>query len=116
MHAVIIPPCEGQSVCQLPQGWPPAPVPTAATPPVLTSLVPNTAPSGSPPFMLHIKGSDFACNAVIMFGGGSEPSRINEKTEVGTIVIPELFAPAVVPVRVMVPGVGISNTLNFTFT
>ncbi len=97
-------------------GWSPTPV--APPPPVVTALVPDTAVIGSPSFTLHVHGTGFAPDAVIVFNGYDEPTTIVSPTEVTTGVNMAVWtAPsAPLPVAVRNPDGVVSNDVPFTFT
>jgi hypothetical protein len=95
-------------------GWSPVPVPPP--PPVLDTLVPDTAVLGSPDFVLHVLGSGFAPDAVILWNGSPEPTTVVSDTELTTGVNMATAAVAVaLPVAVTQGGV-VSNAVLFTFT
>jgi hypothetical protein len=83
--------------------------------PVLTTLDPATAASGSEDVTLKITGSNLSADSIIVFGTLDEPTTLNADGTVSTIVKPSLFAPADVPVSVR-NGEARSNELTFTFT
>jgi hypothetical protein len=91
-----------------PGSWPPAPT--------LTSLNPATAASGDPPFTLSVIGTNFSSNCQIVFGNSVEVGVHVSDTELTTKVIPELFAPAIVPVYVKDNFGQETPPLDFTFT
>jgi hypothetical protein len=96
-------------------GWSATPI--TGPPPVVTALVPDTAVLGMPSFTVHVRGTDFAPNAVIVFNGHDEPTTVVSPTEVTTGVDMAVWlAPATVPVAVRQPGGGVSNTVDFAFT
>jgi hypothetical protein len=87
------------------------------TPPILTSLQPATAVLGGASFTLHVQGSGFGEDAVIVFAGHDEPTTVVSPTEVTTGVDMTVWqAPDTVPVAVRHGGGPLSNTLPFTFT
>jgi len=95
-------------------GWSPVPVPPP--PPVLDTLVPDTAVLGSPDFVLHVLGSGFAPDAVILWNGSAEPTTVVSDTELTTGVNMATASVAVaIPVAVTQGGVT-SNERVFTFT
>jgi len=87
-------------------------------PPVLTSLDPDTAVIGVPPFTLHVHGTGFAPGAVIVFNGYTEPTTAVSDTELTTGVNMAVWtAPSVpLPVTVRNPDGTVSEALTFTFT
>lgn len=79
--------------------------------PTVTSLVPNNVTLGSPSFTIHINGTGFDANTVIVFAGQEEPTTLVSPTEVTTGVNMDVWAgPDSVPV-----GVVGSNTMPFEF-
>lgn len=83
--------------------------------PVVTSLTPDSAESGSPDLTLVIAGTNFTPQSVIVFGTLDEPTTLTPAGELTTGVKPSLFAPAAVPVSVR-NGPLRSDPLDFTFT
>jgi len=82
----------------------------------VTSLSPDTAIIGDPSFDIHVMGTGFKSNSVIVFNGFEEPTTVVSATELTTGVnMPLWLAPAVVPVGVGTDGV-LSNLMDFTFT
>lgn len=89
---------------------------TTPKPPTLTALDPASAVLGSPSFTIHVRGTGFTPESVIIWNGGSEPTTFVSPTEVTTGVNMESAAWAV-SIPVEVSGVaGVSNALMFTFT
>jgi hypothetical protein len=97
--------------------------------PAVSQLVPNTANSGDPQFMLTVNGSNFATDAVINWNGTKQTTtRVTGGQLTATIPATAIATPATVPVTVTNPGTpgpgGIygnggttnetSNTMNFT--
>jgi hypothetical protein len=89
--------------------------PDTGAPPVLSSISPGEAASGSPDFILHCHGDHFEHSSVIFFGGESEVTTFVSGTELTTEVNPSIFAPAVVPVTIRTGGQA-SDPVDFTFT
>ena len=88
----------------------------APVPPVVTSLSPNTAVIGDVTFDVHVLGTGFTEESVIVFNGIDEPTTFVSNTELTTGVnMPLWTAPASVPVLVRNATVE-SNPVNFTFT
>jgi hypothetical protein len=86
-------------------------------PPVLTALVPATVALGAPSFTLHVQGSGFTPEAVIVFAGRDEPTTVVSPTEVTTGVDMTMWlGPDTVPVTVKHGTGTASNALSFTFT
>jgi hypothetical protein len=94
-------------------GWTDAP---AGPPPTVTSLVPATVALGAPNFTVHVHGTNFTPDAVIVFNGQDEPTTVVSPTEVTTGVNMAVWlAPATVPVSVRAGGIE-SGAATFTFT
>jgi hypothetical protein len=86
-------------------------------PPLLTMLTPATVVLGSPSFTLHVQGSGFGPDAVIVFAAQDEPTTVVSPTEVTTGVDMTLWLGAdTVPVTVRNGANAPSNPLPFTFT
>lgn len=84
--------------------------------PIVTSLEPATAVIGDPSFDIHVIGTGFTPDSVIVFNGFDEPTTFVSDTELTTGVnMPLWQAPAVVPVSVR-NGNLVSEALNFEFT
>jgi hypothetical protein len=95
-------------------GW--SPVPVAPPPPVVTALEPDTAALGSPSFTLHVLGTGFALDAVILWNGSEEPTTYVSDTELTTEVNMATAVVAItLPVAVTQGGVT-SNAVDFTLT
>jgi hypothetical protein len=95
------------------EGWSATPL---APTPVVTALVPDTAVLGSPSFTLHVHGTGFAPDAVIVWNGTDEPTTVVSATEVTTGVnMATATAAVTVPVAVR-NGDMVSDPLPFTFT
>jgi hypothetical protein len=86
-----------------------------AAAPVLSSLEPASAESGSEDFRIALSGENFTAGSVIVFGTMDEPTTLEQDGTLTTGVKPSLFAPAVVPVSVR-NGPLHSNSVDFTFT
>jgi hypothetical protein len=95
-------------------GW--TDTPPAWPPPTVTSLVPATVALGAPNFTVHVVGTNFTPDAVIVWNGFDEPTTVVSPTEVTTGVNMAVWlAPATVPVSVRAGGVE-SASIPFTFT
>jgi len=95
------------------EGWTDAP---PAAPPTVTSLAPATVALGSPSFTVHVIGTGFTPDSVIVWNGYDEPTTVVSPTEVTTGVNMGVWqAPATVPVAVRTAA-GTSAPLSFTFT
>ena len=93
-------------------GWTDEPIPA----PAITSLSPDTVALGAPNFDVHVLGTGFALDSVIVFNGHDEPTTINSDADVSTGVDMAVWlAPAAVPVQVRAGG-NLSNVATFTFT
>jgi hypothetical protein len=85
-------------------------------PPTVTALVPATAAIGDPDFTVHVQGTGFGADSVIVWNGYDEPTTVVTDTEVTTGVNMAVWAaPATVPVQVRSGGT-LSAPLSFTFT
>ena len=83
----------------------------------MTALEPDTAVLGSPSFTLHIVGTGFTPDSVIVWNGSDEVTTYVDATVVTTGVNMETASVAIaVPVSVRNPDGVVSNALNFTFT
>jgi hypothetical protein len=97
-------------------GWSPTPVGEAPAPPVVTALEPSTAVLGSPSFTIHVHGTGFLADSVIVWNGSDEVTTVVSTTEVTTGVNMATAAVATtLPVAVR-NGAVVSNALAFTFT
>jgi hypothetical protein len=94
-------------------GWTEGP---AVEAPAVESLAPDTAAIGAPDFTVHVTGTGFTPDAVIVFNGFDEPTTVVSDTEVTTGVNMAVWqAPVSVPVQVRAGG-NLSNSKIFTFT
>lgn len=85
--------------------------------PTVTSLVPSTVVLGEPSFQLHVKGTNFTEESIIVFNGFDEPTTYISPTELTTGVnMPLWQAPAVVPISVKNAEGTVSNSMDFSFT
>jgi len=110
-------PAPTASADMLPYVFQPAPGLGPVDPPVLTMLTPTTAVVGSPSFTLHVHGTGFAPDAVIVFNGYDEPTTVVSPTEVTTGVDMSVWTAPSLPLPVTVRSGGlVSNSLPFTFT
>lgn len=95
-------------------GWSPTPI--TPPPPVVTALAPDTAVLGQASFTVHVQGTGFAPDAVIVWNGYDEPTTVVSPTEVTTGVDMTVWlAPATVPVAVRNGDGLLSEPLPFTF-
>lgn len=84
-------------------------------PSVVDSLAPPTAVIGDVAFDVHVHGTDFTEESVIVFNGIDEPTTFVSNTELTTGVnMPLWTVPVVVPVLVRTNTVE-SNSVNFEF-
>jgi hypothetical protein len=89
----------------------------ALVPPVLGSLVPATAQIGTPGFTLHVHGTGFRQDSVILWNGTPVPITTYVSATELTTVIPSTAYPAGdIPVGARTIGGQDSNALPFTFT
>ena len=73
--------------------------------PAVAQLVPNTANSGDPQFMLTVNGSNFATNAVINWNGAKQTTtQVTGGQLTATIPATAIASPAAVSVTVTNPG------------
>lgn len=108
---------EGDAVGQW--SWPtPVNAPgSGSAAPVLTALEPDTAVLGTPSFTLHVRGTGFAPDAVIVWNGSDEPTTVVSPTEATTGVNMDTATSAVtVPVLVRNGDGSVTGSLPFTFT
>jgi len=86
-------------------------------PPVVTSLSPSSVVLGSPSFDVHVIGTGFKPDSVIVFAGHNEPTTFVSATELTTGVDMSVWAgPDAVPVAVLNADGVQSDPMNFTFT
>ena len=86
------------------------------TAPAIASLSPDTVALGAADFDVHVLGSGFGLDSVIVFNGHDEPTTITDDGDVSTGVNMAVWqAPASVPVQVRSGG-NLSNEKMFTFT
>ncbi len=79
----------------------------------LTSLEPELAIAGAPPFTLHVNGMLFVLGAAILLDGAPLVTTFLSPTSLRGVVPASLFAaPGQITVTVQNPGVGPSNALN----
>ncbi|HYM08655.1 MAG TPA: IPT/TIG domain-containing protein [Terriglobales bacterium] len=84
---------------------PKAPAPQPGVMPAVTQLVPNTANSGDPQFILTVNGSNFATDAVINWNGARQATtRMTGGQLTTTIPATAIATPGSVPVSVTNPG------------
>ena len=84
---------------------PKAAAPQPGVMPAVAQLVPNTANSGDPQFILTVNGSNFATNAVINLNGARQATtRVTAGQLTATIPATAIASPATVPVTVTNPG------------
>lgn len=95
----------------------PAAGPGPGTAPTISSLMPNTAVIGDPSFTLHVHGTGFTAESVIVFNSFDEPTTLVSDTEVTTGVNMTVWLAPTTPLPVSVrTGAAMSNVLSFTFT
>lgn len=90
--------------------------PTPIPPPVIISLAPSTAVSGSTDFELTVVGTGFTPESVIVFAHQDEPTDYFGPDTLRTGVKPSLFVPATVGVHVRNADGQTSFSQDFTFT
>jgi hypothetical protein len=83
--------------------------------PVATALAPSFAKIGDPTFTLHVTGSGFRPDSVILWNGSPEPTTVVSPTELTTVVNMATAQVAMaIPVVVRGPlGTPVSNALTF---
>lgn len=93
----------------------PPTAPEGSQPLDIDSLDPEEADVGDPDLTLHVYGTGFTSDCVIVFNGGDEATTFVSDTELTTGVKPSLVgAPIVVPVHVR-RGAEQSDALEFEF-
>jgi hypothetical protein len=84
---------------------PQAMAPQPGVKPAIAALVPNTANSGDPQFMLTVNGSSFSSSAVINWNGTKQATtRVTAGQLTAMIPATAIANPATVPVTVTNPG------------
>jgi hypothetical protein len=84
--------------------------------PIVTSLVPNTAELGSPSFTIHVHGTGFTPESIIVFAGQEEPTTFVSDKEVTTGVNMDVWlGPDALPVCVLSKEGVLSAPQTFTF-
>jgi hypothetical protein len=84
---------------------PQAMAPQPGVKPAIAALVPNTANSGDPQFMLTVNGSSFSTNAVINWNGVSQAtSRVTAGQLTAMIPATAIATPGAVPITVTNPA------------
>jgi hypothetical protein len=84
--------------------------------PTITALTPSTVALGAPNFTVHVTGTGFTPDSVIVWNGYDEPTTVVSDTEVTTGVDMAVWlAAATVPVAVRAGGT-LSAPVSFTFT
>jgi len=85
-------------------------------PPVVSGIEPSTAAIGDPSFDIHVSGTGFLPDSVIVFAGQDEPTALNEDGTLSTGVNMSFWhGPDAVPVQVR-NGNLVSEPVDFTFT
>jgi len=88
-----------------------------SVPPVVSSLTPNSAEIGDPSFVLHVHGTGFKSDSIIVFAGQEEPTTFVSATEITTGVNMSVWVgPDALPVHVLNPDGIQSDPMTFTFT
>lgn len=89
--------------------------PPEPAPPVIDYLNPASMVVGSNDTPLHVLGSGFTAESVIVFNGGDEPTTFYSAAQVMTIVKPSTASGAVtVPIQVRNSDGQISNSVDFS--
>lgn len=98
-------------------GWSATPIVAPLAPPVVTALAPDTVALGAPSFVIHVHGTGFALDAVIVWNGSAEATTVVSDTELTTGVNMATASAAVtIPVLVRNGDGTESNARDFTFT
>ena len=85
-----------------------------APPPSITSLVPSSAAIGDPNFTLHVHGTGFRAEDVILWNGSPEPTTFVSATELTTGVnMATAEVPMAIPVAVQALTGQVSNAAPF---
>jgi len=84
---------------------PQAAAPQPGVKPAIAALVPNTANSGDPQFILTVNGSSFSSNAVINWNGASQDTtRVTAGQLTATIPATAIASSGAVPITVTNPA------------
>jgi hypothetical protein len=85
--------------------------------PTVSSLTPNSAEIGDPSFTIHVHGTNFKPDSVIVFAGQDEPTTFVSETELTTGVNMSVWlGPDVLPVTVRNANGVQADPLMFTFS
>jgi hypothetical protein len=85
--------------------------------PTLTSLTPNTAPTGSQGVSITCTGTLFTSITRVRWNGANRPTRFISTTQVkATLSADDLRAPTTAQITVDVPDYGTTNPLPFIVT
>src|SRR5215469_5113094 len=86
---------------------------TNFTPPALTTLVPNTVPVNSSPFVMTVTGNNFFSDAIVFWNGAPLRTVFVSATELQVFVtVEDLMTFGFVQVHVQTSGLT-SNTVDF---
>lgn len=95
-----------------PMGEPPVP----PTPPTVSAIEPSSAVQGGPDLEVHLIGTGFTADSVIVWNGGDEPTNFVSATDVWTTVKPStVTTPGSYPVYVRNADGQVSGIVQFTF-
>ena len=88
---------------------------TVSAPPSVASLSPSSATAGGSAFTLTVTGSNFVNGAKVRWNGSDRATTFVSATQLqASITAADVSAPGTVPVTVLNPDGGVSNTVNFT--
>jgi len=83
----------------------------------IASLLPSSATAGDPAFVLSVVGSNFVNGTVVRWDGSARPTTfVSDSKLEAQIGTADLAASKVVPVTVLDPSGGISNSLDFSIS
>jgi hypothetical protein len=86
-------------------------------PPVITSLVPNTATRGGPPFILAVNGANFVAGSQLQWNGVTRPTVFVRASQVtAQVSADDILVAGTENVSVVnpAPNASVSNTVQFT--
>jgi hypothetical protein len=122
MANVCFPGCEPPMVTQLPDPFPSWGGGTGITPPtpvapIVTGLVPPSAPIGGADMTLEVKGSSFTSASVLLWDGAAVSTIYVNSTTLRTTIRPSIeTAPRQVPVTARTDTLTATTTLQFQYT
>jgi hypothetical protein len=93
-------------------GWTEGPI----APPTITALTPATAALGAPDFTLHVAGTEFGADSVIVWNDDDAPTTVVSPTELTTeVAMATVTTAGAIPVQVRSNG-NLSEPASFTVT